>query len=121
MLFIVYFLRQWIPQRFSPLLTWIQFVLQFAGIVLLNGLVYKYVIPIKVNFKYTMIIGLLVTVAWYIITYGYRLSIKYFGSRVLDVVYGNLANIFILLAWLYLICIVFIYGLICNYYISKRV
>lgn len=120
LLFLIYFLKELVGIKEYYFIFWIQIILQFLAISLISGLIYKYVIPIKIKFKRTFLMSAIVTILWYSLTFGFRFIERYFGSTSYENLYGNMASTMLFMLWIYLIVLVYLYGLIFNYYMTKN-
>lgn len=88
------------------------------SITLVNGIVYKYIIPIKVKFKNTIFVSLLITIAWYIIFLIYKLGIFKFNSY--DLIYYHFSDVIVLIWLIYFLSYSFLLGIVINYYLDFK-
>lgn len=96
----------------------IKMLINFISIVIINGIIYKYIIPIKVKFKNTVLVSLLITLVWYIILFIYQLNLNIFNNYYL--IYKSFANIIIFIWLIYFISYSFLFGIVINYYFDYR-
>lgn len=94
----------------------ISFVLQFPVSLLVMYYLIKLIYVIapdqKINNKYVTKGALFTTVSWLLLTFVFSYYINNIARY--NLVYGNLANIVILLFWFYLLAYVFVIGIIIN-------
>ncbi len=88
------------------------------SITLVNGIIYKYIIPIKVRFKNTLFVSLLITITWYIIFLIYRLGVLKFNSY--DLIYYHFSDMIVLIWLIYFLSYSFLLGIVINYYLDFR-
>lgn len=75
-------------------------------------LIYTIAPDSKIESKYVNKGALFTTVSWLIVTIGFSYYINNIANY--DMVYGNLANIVMLLFWFYIMAIIFVFGLCLN-------
>ena len=87
-----------------------QFIAPFIFLVILISIIYKYLIPIKIKLKKTLIVSLIITTLLFLITIIYQ---NFFS---INLTYHNLyhlvTNFITFLIWLYLVCYLFLNGII---------
>ncbi len=98
----------------------LQFLLQFISISLILGFLYKVVVPIKIKFKQTFFISLLITLIWYILTIVYYYVNYILKLNNYDVLYGTTSSLMLFIFWLYLIVLSFVYVVCLHYYFTKK-
>ena len=98
----------------------LQIIIQFVGIWILTGFIYKYVIPVKVKLGVVLKSCLIISAIWFVMTFLYQTFFVSFKQEAYTLLYGTLANTFLFLLWLYAISYVFIAGLIFNYYLYRK-
>ena len=98
----------------------LEIIIQFVGIWILTGFIYKYVIPVKVKLGAVLKSCLIITAIWFVMTFLYQTFFVSFKQEAYTLLYGTLANTFLFLLWLYAISYVFIAGLIFNYYLYRK-
>lgn len=111
-LFYVSHIKYTFPFGIRFILSFIEFLFPFVWLNVLFLLIYKYVIPIPIQFRETISISLITSFFIYIllrlyqeIVYGYFLT-KY------QTMYGNFASMISFLVWLYLTCYIFLIGMV---------
>lgn len=116
-LFVIYFIRNILKIKY---LYFVHLLIIFLTTSFLSGIIYKYIIPVKIKFRQTFYMSSVVTLVWYILTLVYNLLTDLFQKESYQALYGNLANLMLLMFWLYLMVGVYLLGLALNYYISKK-
>lgn len=96
----------------------IKMIINFISIVIINAIIYKYIIPIKVKLKNTIIVSLFITLVWYIILFIYQTNLNIFNNYYL--IYQNFTNIVIFIWLIYFISYSFLFGIVINYYIDYK-
>lgn len=94
----------------------LKILIQYLALIFLIAVVYKFIVPIKITLKETLITGLIIILVTGIFTTGYELIITKSKINKYLMYYGYLANFFLFLIWLYYVCYIFILGIILIYY-----
>ncbi|MDY4053052.1 MAG: YihY/virulence factor BrkB family protein [Bacilli bacterium] len=92
----------------------------FLSVSFISSIVYKYIIPVKVKLRRTFVISMVVSIIWYFATFFYDLFGTLFMNDSYSKLYGSLANLMLTMLWLYIIVLVYIYGIAFNFYFSKN-
>ena len=101
---------------------WLKFPISFISIFVGVKLLYTLAPDKAIPSMYTTYGALFTTISWIIITKGYSIYLNNINTY--NIYYGSLANIIILLFWVYLLAYVFTLGIALNaerYYDSKKV
>ena len=98
-----------LPYRF--ILNIIQFICPFLFIITFIGIVYKYIIPVKIAFKKTLKTSASITALIFLITIIYQQVLIKISSNHYQNMYGIFAGSISFLIWLYIICYIFLMGI----------
>lgn len=103
-------------EDYRTIIDTIYFILQVPVSLLIIFFIIKTLYMIapdqKISGKYVTRGAVFTTISWMIVTWIYSYYINYIASY--DAVYGNLANIVMLLFWLYILGYIFVIGLFLN-------
>lgn len=105
-----------VAKRF--LINIVKSIYMLFAVTLVNGIVYKYIIPIKVKFKNTFLVSLLVSIIWYILIFLYEKGILKFENY--NIIYYSFSNIIILIWFIYFLSYSFLLGIVINYYLDYK-
>ena len=109
-------------EEYSKIINGIYLILQIPVSILVIFIIIKIIYIIapddKVKSKYVNKGSLFTTISWVIVTTGYSYYISNIANY--NMVYGNLANIVVLLLWFYILAYIFVIGLYINKISSEK-
>lgn len=115
-LFVSYFIKNILKANYFYFL---HLVVIFLTTSLISSIIYKYIIPVKIRLSSTYYMSSVVSIIWYIITIIYNLINDLFQRSSYVNLYGKFAEMMLLIFWIYLMVIVYLLGLVFNYYFQK--
>lgn len=97
--------------KYVVLIDVLQFFILFGLIILLIALIYKYVVPIKIKIKETILIATIISIILFISVILYQRLIKFLVISSLYKLYLDYTNLIVTLLWLYFNCYIFLVGI----------
>lgn len=104
----------------KTILNVLELLCNLISIWLISAFIYKKIIPVKVSFKKSLMVSMVITIVWYILTTLFFPLLNFFLSQSYSKMYQSLASLFIIIYYLYILVKVFIIGIIFLYYLYAK-
>lgn len=105
------YLKIILPSNYRFILNLLLFIFPFLFVATFIGIVYKYIIPVKIALKKTLKAAFIITSLLFIVTIFYQNVVIIIFSKNYQNIYGPFASIIFFLIWLYVSCYIFLIGI----------